>query len=248
MNIPKLSIMVILVIITMFIPFSSIAEEDSAISAGSSSFASGDTTHASADALATVIDGNNVVIAQSMADAKGREISLFSKAYATGKIVHGEGSVTVTGEATQSNVDAITEKIREGLYRVTVTVAGYGYSSDGGASGNTYALAWAVDPDPIQLVLIQPPRPVVQPFFGWIFGKSDAERYYAFKYQIVKHNRLAMADNNTNDTATYKHAIYWRDVILNDYGLNASQFEHKYTLQEVIALDPELVKPANNSK
>ncbi len=229
------------------------------LDASASSSATGTETHV--DASAKYSDDKGRVTATTEAKASGDSITLSSRASAQGANVHGKGSASVTGKETSSKIDVIVDKISEGIIRVTVIVSAF---ANGNAHGETYASAWADnggngdgnndngdgnngdgnngdgnngDGNNGNSGNVVKYKVEENPAFrgGFTFGKNDAERYYHFKHQVEVN-----CEENGNKTCA--RAKYFISVILNDHGANATDFELKYPLEDVIKANPSLVE------
>ncbi len=72
------------------------------------------------------------------------------------------------------------------------------------------------------------------PFFGFIFGIGDVERYWHFKAQ-----EKVNCDDPTNKTCM--RARYYMRIFLKEYqSHNATEFETKYPLEMVFKFNPAL--------
>lgn len=228
---------VLLILMMVSVVYAEEPSSDNTLAASASSTATGTETHVEAGAIYS----NGNIVAMSQASAKGEEIHLLSQASAQGVNVHGEGKASVIGKETISVAQVVIDKISESINRITVIVEAF---AQGDASGDTYVFAYADDGitqgnnDATQSNAVQG---AVQgsPVFsgGFVFGKSDAERYYHFKNQA--NLNCPGKDDETNYTC--HRAKYYLDIITNDNRLNETQFEHKYTLENVIKMDPGLV-------
>ncbi len=235
--------------------------EESGLDASSSSSATGAETHVDASAKYS----DNRVTATTEAKASGDSITLSSRASAQGYNVRGKGSASVSGRETSSKIDVIVDKISEGITRVTVIVNAF---ASGNAHGETYASAWADnngngdngngdsgngdngngDSGNGGKNHIAKSKVEENPAFrgGFTFGKNDAERYYHFKHQIEEYCSSSDEGNSENGAGeknnTCLRARYFVSIILNDHGVNTSDFELKYPLEDLIRANPSLVE------
>lgn len=147
-------------------------------------------------------------------------------------------SVSISSDTTTAGAQASATGSKSAS-TTTKTVIGTGIGNGGSGSGNGNSGSGngenGGNGDPgndnkdgsrsgINTIIVPPPKED-RSFFGFVFGKSDVERYYYFKHQLTNDNKLSLADNDINVTARAK---YYMNIIASDSGLNESQFESKF--------------------
>lgn len=163
------------------------------------------------------------VSAFAYSEGKGDSVSLVSRAYAEGQIVRGAGGSHIEGSQTNAGVSITVRALENGLNGLTII----SYASGLDAIGYTWASAWAETIERFNKATEYIRRNTERNtgrntgFNGFLFGKSDTERYTYFKFQSI---------NLSADNGTKQRASYWMGIIADDYGINQTQFEKKYNI------------------
>lgn len=185
-----------------------------------------------ADSNKTIIrdDNGTTVItnvsAFAYSEGKGDNLSLTSRAYVEGHVVRGAGGSHIEGEQTNAGVSITVKALENGLNGLTII----SYASGLDAIGYTWASAWAETVERFSRAKEYVKQNTA--FSGFLFGRSDTERYTYFKSQSI---------NLGARNSTRQRANYWMEIIANDYGINRTQFEKKYNITTNMFNGVELV-------
>lgn len=238
------TVIVSILAILMLLSVNGIADEVSVSSAGAEAVASGNeiasvSTQAtvsgsmassSATAFAVASNGETATATATTWASISNTAYAFAQAVATavsniGETVwagaHVDVSVSIDGTSSASAESAV------GIGRGEEWNHGNGGddgSDNNGNVDNTDPIV--VAPSPI----VATPPPKDRAFFGFVFGKSDVERYYYFKNKAENSGGLTFEDNNVNQTL---RARYYMNIIARDNGLNESEFEDKYKIDNI---------------
>lgn len=186
-------------------------------------------------AMAGTTDSAYDAYVSTSAEAEGKEMVLESIAHAEGNKIKAGGSSKLEGTG-GATVEIITDTISSGLYRVTVIsrVIGTGI-------GETYAWAWA-EFERLENSGGNSNNNAVSTsnnmIGGYIFGHSDAERYWHFKKQAISNCYDGVNESEFNTCA---RAVYNMEVLLDRNGETQSTFEYKYGLNKTIEMRSILI-------
>jgi len=183
-------------------------------------------------------------------EVQDQTTTLTSEAYAQGTYTGGNGAVIVN-DIVDMNTAQISNGLLESGMHFTHVIVQYTVNNNIN-NAMTFAWAWASNELPTwtQPEIIEVKKQT-NGFFGWTFGKSDAERYYHLKQQISISCENVDIHGETIDKSLFEtdeqynmcaRSVYLIEIILNDYGLTSEEFEVKYPLTKVIELNSDFVK------
>jgi hypothetical protein len=189
----------------------------------------------------TIEHPNRSAISIADASVTGENIHVFTTVYAQGTHVNG-GGYAVGDESSQGYIQIRTILLPNNFYGMYVTS-----EIIGGTFGAVYAWVQARSD-----IFSESPSEAQRQssMLGsdldnkglYIFGHSDAERYYHFKKQA-----LLNCYDGVDDTgfATCQRAVYNMEYLLDINGENQTNFEYKYNLTEVIRIGDLLLSNPN---
>jgi len=186
-------------------------------------------------------EGITEVSAHTTAKATADWMHLISRIYAQGKRVKGGGEATLITQSHEEGyvgVQIITNAMENGMYSVEVIseVIGSGI-------GETFAWVWADNIDENSVQTISQVSSSNDYISGYVFGHSDAERYWHFKKQAILNCYDGVDESGFK---TCQRAVYNMEILIDDNSKNQTVFESKYNLTETVRIRDLLINLSRN--